>query len=928
MKYHALLLSLFICFQTISAVPGPSPAIDFILQHADSLNLNTADIEELSLSSSHLDQTTGIGHFYVSQGFKGHPIMGALATLVRKKNGDMELINHRFLKNLSQVLHGTATFSSQEILSNYRADQRTSADDNIRISGLIWVNVGSKWHLAYDIRLKTNAGAWRIFKDAKSGQEIRRENLFVQCRFGEKHHTSQHQDCTPIPPANAPSQILMNEAYNVFPLPVESPTHGKRSLVVSPADPLASPLGWHSIDAGAESRFTDTRGNNVFAQSDLDGNDIAEQRPNAGEVLTFDYSLDLNANPEVSEDASVVNLFYWSNLNHDIFYHYGFDEAAGNFQINNFEKGGLGDDLIYADALDGSQFNNAQILVEEDGFPALLETFVWIGSLYNTDVFANGSNGTQIVLPAVESGFSFNNKLRNQSLQELEIVLVEDLGFQTHLACPDTDIANPDQLNGKIALIDRGDCFFVEKVKRLQNLGAEAVIVCNNTPADPIVMGGDDQSITIPAVAIGQNDCRTLRNLMLNENVTVQIKPKDDSRSYDSALDNGIVTHEYAHGISIRLTGGAGSVDCLYNDEQMGEGWSDYFGLMLTTDWSSAQPGDKRGIGTFVSGQLPNGNGIRPYPYSTDLTINPMDYTNLNSFPSTHEVGAFWCSMLWEMTWSIIDFAPASTDLYLGQGGNNIAIRLVMEGLKLQACSPGFVDGRDAILKADELLYDGKYAYAIWRAFAKRGLGVNADQRSTSSVFDGQSDHELPSEFVTTVEAFDAKENVDLVTLSFTSIQEFGNRSYEVQRSTDNVNFQTIVTFEGRDLELSARDFDFDDNTAAPYQLYYYRLKQTSSDLQEQIMGMDSVILIPFEDMVVFPNPTNGQVNVKIDENIQGNVAVNLYSLNGSRVFMKAIPAAELHALYSLDFSALPSGMYILEVFSDLGRYQRKIVLR
>ena len=33
-----------------------------------------------------------------------------------------------------------------------------------------------------------------------------------------------------------------------------------------------------------------------------------------------------------------------------------------------------------------------------------------------------------------------------------------------------------------------------------------------------------------------------------------------------------------------------------------------------------------------------------------------------------------------------------------------MALQLVMTGLKLQPCSPGFVDGRDAILKADEQL--------------------------------------------------------------------------------------------------------------------------------------------------------------------------------------------------------------------------------
>ena len=46
----------------------------------------------------------------------------------------------------------------------------------------------------------------------------------------------------------------------------------------------------------------------------------------------------------------------------------------------------------------------------------------------------------------------------------------------------------------------------------------------------------------------------------------------------DSDLDNGVIAHEYGHGISNRLTGGPTTVTCLNNAEQMGEGWSDWFG--------------------------------------------------------------------------------------------------------------------------------------------------------------------------------------------------------------------------------------------------------------------------------------------------------------------------------------------------------------
>ena len=47
---------------------------------------------------------------------------------------------------------------------------------------------------------------------------------------------------------------------------------------------------------------------------------------------------------------------------------------------------------------------------------------------------------------------------------------------------------------------------------------------------------------------------------------------------------------------------------------------------------------------------------------------------------------------------------------------NNVALRLVMEGLKLQGANPSFLDARDAILLADKQIYNGAHLEEIWTA--------------------------------------------------------------------------------------------------------------------------------------------------------------------------------------------------------------------
>lgn len=210
----------------------------------------------------------------------------------------------------------------------------------------------------------------------------------------------------------------------------------------------------------------------------------------------------------------------------------------------------------------------------------------------------------------------------------------------------------------------------------------------------------------------------------------------------DGDADNGIIVHEFSHGISNRLAGGPSQAGCVSNGEHMGEGWSDYYSLMATQDWANAQLNDgfdkPRGIGTYATGQTPAGGGIRTQRYCTNFAINNRSYAAVIS-SAAHTRGEIWCATLWDMTWNIINqVGTINPNLFNanGNGGNSIALKLVTEGLKLQACNSGFLDGRDAILQADQVLYNGAYRCAIMAAFARRGMGFDAKQGSANSVAD------------------------------------------------------------------------------------------------------------------------------------------------------------------------------------------------
>ncbi len=91
-------------------------------------------------------------------------------------------------------------------------------------------------------------------------------------------------------------------------------------------------------------------------------------------------------------------------------------------------------------------------------------------------------------------------------------------------------------------------------------------------------------------------------------------------------------------------------------------------------------------------------------------------------------MGEIWASMLFELYWNLVDEFGFSENLLDASQlkGNIVSIQLMLSALSLQPCQPDFLSARNAIILADSIRYDGIHTCALWKAFAKRGLGINA----------------------------------------------------------------------------------------------------------------------------------------------------------------------------------------------------------
>jgi hypothetical protein len=234
------------------------------------------------------------------------------------------------------------------------------------------------------------------------------------------------------------------------------------------------------------------------------------------------YGLDGN-NPGNQIDLAPVSL-------HEVGHGLGFstttdDETGQQFGIS--QENPLGFPNIYDnflfDQVQGKHWNQ---MTESERVQSAVNfrQLTWSGANANADAAPLLSNGVPELAitapPSVAGSYEINTAafgppvpgggLTGQIACLRDGVVDANAGDLTFLnGC--TEATNPAQLAGKIALIDRGACGFTTKVANAQAAGAIGAIIVNNAGNAPPGLGGNDPSITIPAISVGRRDGNRIR---------------------------------------------------------------------------------------------------------------------------------------------------------------------------------------------------------------------------------------------------------------------------------------------------------------------------------------------------------------------------------------------------------------------------------
>ncbi len=606
-----------------------------------------------------------------------------------------------------------------------------------------WASTKDGLRLAWQLSIDDSASAslWNATVDATTGALLGVDDWTSQDNVGDLEATLSRSGgsstATMFSPPGTTDPVDDGSSYRVLEIPTESPNDGPFSVVTNPADSFSSPFGWHDDNGVAGPEWMVTRGNNVHAYQDQDDNEAEDfgTSPSGGAGLDFLFTADLTEHAQAYRDAATTNLFYWNNAFHDILKRYGFNEAADNFQTINYGGGPFSNgDYVRAEAADGSGTNNANFSTPAQGGSPRMQMFLWPGNQLGSQ--------NQVVIGATNYGAAwarYGPPATNAGVTG-PIALVNDGSAVPTEGCGPL-VGFP---AGAIALVDRGTCTFQQKTERAQAAGAIAVILANNAAGNAPVLAGTFVAAgpTIPTVSVTQTDGAAIK-ASLPANGTVRKNPAHTGIR-DGDLEAGIIMHEYGHGVSNRLTGGPGKPsNCLSGNEQMGEGWSDYLAITVNMDLALDDPDLPRGMGPYALFQADrHGAGIRPRPYTRDMSIQPFTYDSIKtngwlngtSLALPHGLGHGWASTLWDLNWDLIDKYGFNPNIYeaWNTGGNNRAFQYVIDGMKMQGCGPGLVVGSRAIIAAADTLTSGEDTCTVWATFARRGLGYSADQGTTN----------------------------------------------------------------------------------------------------------------------------------------------------------------------------------------------------
>jgi len=351
---------------------------------ANRLGLDNTDLGSLELQRDYFTQSNGVRTVTFAQVVDGIPVHEALVTIHVDRSGDIVRVTSSAGRTsgrrggqiaVEQAVKAAATNIRPEL--PFAAARVGGAGDNAVFArgqfrrdltaSLTWLPVDGVLRLAWHVTVEPESDSelYDVLVDATTGEVLLRQN---RVHF-----------------VGGTGRVMQSAAMNAL-----DPRRLDPTPVGQPGTGCPPPSNYFVRSLNAPFRDPGTV---LFDTGRLSGNNAHVFRvapPDEGAMGTFDgtkWNFDFPFN---SPDSAETALFFSLNFAHDFFYNLGFDEAAGNFQADNFNRGGKGGDPIKGNARANGR-NNANYVNAADGTSPRINMFLWdANSCWGEDVDLDG----------------------------------------------------------------------------------------------------------------------------------------------------------------------------------------------------------------------------------------------------------------------------------------------------------------------------------------------------------------------------------------------------------------------------------------------------------------------------------------------------------------------------------------------------------
>ena len=162
--------------------------------------------------------------------------------------------------------------------------------------------------------------------------------------------------------------------------------------------------------------------------------------------------------------------------------------------------------------------------------------------------------------------------------------------------------------------------------------------------------------------------------------------------------------------------------------------------------------------------------------------------------------------------------------------------------------------------------------------------------------------------------SFSASVSANVVTLSWSTATELNNRGFEIERSSDKIDWRTNGFKEGNGTTSEPQNYSFNDDLSdITSDRLYYRLKQLDFNGSFEYSNTIEVVVPPSEFLLSqnYPNPFNPSTTISYQLPVNSFVSLKVYNVLGNEV-ASLVNEQKQAGEHEIEFNAsgLGSGVY------------------